>query len=121
MSQITKISRTQALIAKVAEEALEVAARAFKALRFGLSETERGQDQDNAQRLMSEYTDLSAAMLTLSSEPAWVEDTNAGQTTDADLTLHLEKLEKFLQYSIDIGQVEGKMSPEAAGSDALGR
>lgn len=48
----------QHLLIHLAEECVEAAHRASKALRFGLGEIQDGQDKDNADRLSEEITDV---------------------------------------------------------------
>lgn len=54
------MNKTQYLLAKLAEESVEVAQRALKAQVFGVEEVQPGQALDNTQRLIGEFTDLVA-------------------------------------------------------------
>ena len=56
------MTRTDHLLTIVAEEAVEVAQRATKALRFGLTEVQEGHDANNADRLLRELNDLAAVV-----------------------------------------------------------
>lgn len=56
------MTRAQLLLTSVAEEAVEVAQRATKALRFGLGEVQAGQELDNATRLGHELAELLAVV-----------------------------------------------------------
>lgn len=62
------MNRTDHLLVIVAEECAEVAQRATKALRFGLSEVQEGQPLNNAERLMEEYADLVGVIEMLQAE-----------------------------------------------------
>lgn len=81
------------LLSILAEEAVEVAQRATKALRFGLAEIEPGQTLDNAERIRKELADFLGVyeMLYL----AWpqFEDVIAKKT----------KVRRFLEYSKQCG------------------
>lgn len=52
----------QYLLNLVQEECAEIAQRASKAIRFGLKQTQSGQIENNAQRLVREVVDLSAVL-----------------------------------------------------------
>lgn len=54
------MNRTEHLLCCLAEEAAEVAHRVSKALRFGLTEIQPGQDLTNAQRIGQEFHDMLA-------------------------------------------------------------
>jgi hypothetical protein len=90
------------LLTIVAEEALEVAHRASKALRFGLLEIQPGQELNNAARLVGEFHELIAALEMLHDEAhirlALVER----KAVDAKKV----KVEKFLAYSREQGTLQ---------------
>ena len=96
------MTRQEHLITLIAEEAVEVAQRATKALRFGLTDpagTQEGEDT-NKQRLLKEYGDLMAAMRMLFPE----------EFSHIPLTEYqekkMERIEKFLILSKQIGTLD---------------
>lgn len=91
------MTRTEHLLWMLAEECAEVAQRASKAARFGLSEVQPGQLQTNAERITYELNDLVAVADMLLS-PDWMDD-NAINAKQA-------KVEKFLEYSAQCGTLE---------------
>lgn len=62
------MNRAQYLLTCTSEECDEVGQRASKAVRFGLSEIQSGQDLTNAQRIVYEFNDLFAVMQELFAE-----------------------------------------------------
>jgi len=93
------MTRDEHLYAIAAEEAVEVAQRCTKALRFGGTEVQPGQPLDNRVRILQEFADLLAAleMLGFSVGPGpldplrpWVDAKRA-------------KVERFLAYSVECG------------------
>jgi len=96
------MNRQEHLLTIVGEEAIEVAHRASKALRFGLLEIEPGQDLTNAQRLMGEFCDLIAALEMLNDETRMqlvLVDRPAFEAKKI-------KVEKFLAYSRELGTLQ---------------
>lgn len=94
------MNRQEHLLTILGEEGVEVAQRCTKALRFGLSEIQPGQELTNAQRIRGEYIDLLAVMRML------VEDGAIEPVTDDDLPVmeqKRQKVEKFLVYSRECG------------------
>jgi NTP pyrophosphatase (non-canonical NTP hydrolase) len=96
------MTRTEHLLAIVAEECAEVAQRCTKALRFGLTEIQPGHPLNNAQRIAQEYGDLVAAMILLSRECA---DVMVIDATDL-LEQKRQKIEHYLKYSAIMGCLE---------------
>lgn len=96
------MTRVQYLLVKIAEEAAEVAQRATKAARFGLGEVQPGQPLDNAERLRGELLDLGAAILML--ERVVGADLCTEPTVEA-MRERVERIEKYLAYSVECGQV----------------
>jgi hypothetical protein len=97
------MTRTEHLLTILAEECAEVAQRVSKALRFGIDEVEPGQKLTNAERIKIEFVDLFAvwgllcrANVVLPLAPL---DEPAVQAKQ-------QKVEKFLDYSIDCGSLE---------------
>lgn len=62
------MDRQEHLLVCLAEECVEVAHRASKALRFGLQEVEINQNKTNAQRISQEFNDLLAIIEMLEDE-----------------------------------------------------
>ena len=86
---------------KIAEEAVEVAQRALKAQQFGLGEVQPGQDFDNLERLMDEFHDLFTTFQNFADL--------VGRDPIPDeikKSIRLKKMDKFLQLSIDLHQVD---------------
>jgi NTP pyrophosphatase (non-canonical NTP hydrolase) len=96
------MTRTEHLIAIVAEECAEVAQRCTKALRFGLLEIQPGQPLTNAQRISQEYGDLVAALILLQRECPG----NFAGPTDEALEEKRQKIEHYLKYSSVVGCLE---------------
>ena len=94
----------QFYLLKIAEEAGEVAHIALKAAQFGLSETEPGRLESNAQRLHGELTDLSAMVHRLGSiQSEFFFD--IGSPDHMAIVNKLNKVEKYLSYSVELGMV----------------
>jgi len=90
------MNRQEHLLTILGEECVEVAQRCSKALRFGISEVQPGQDLTNASRIVSELTDLLAVLEMLSDEG--VLDLSSQDTRE--LTAQKKaKVERFLEYS----------------------
>lgn len=101
------MTRGDHLLTIVAEECVETAQRATKALRFGLEEVQPGQDMSNAKRLMQEFADLSMALMMLSEENTAFgrEYENAHQYTEW-LDAKRSKVRHFLEYSAQQGRLD---------------
>lgn len=96
------MNRQEHLLTIMAEECAEVAQRISKALRFGLSEVEPGQDATNAERIVWEFMDLRAAFEMLKDEGAFpLEWTDVDSA--ASIARKRAKVEKFLRYSETCG------------------
>jgi NTP pyrophosphatase (non-canonical NTP hydrolase) len=94
------MTRTEHLLWILAEECAEVAQRASKAARFGLTEVQPGQIKTNAQRLTDEMTDLSAISQMLFKEgplPA---------INFVSILNKEKKIEEFLLYSKECGTLD---------------
>lgn len=91
------MNETEHLLTVLSEECAEVAQRACKAIRFGLSEIQPGQPEDNKRRLERELADLMAVahMLGL-------------QIRISDEDAKRKKLEKFMEYSRQLGTLTDK-------------
>lgn len=94
------MTRTEHLLSILAEECNEVAQRVSKAMRFGLSEIQPGQEKSNAERIKEEMVDLIAVwgMLCVSgcTEPIAPMD-------EPKIIAKQKKVEKFLEYSVECG------------------
>jgi NTP pyrophosphatase (non-canonical NTP hydrolase) len=62
------MNRNEHLLTSAAEEAVEVAQRLTKALRFGLRETQEGQNLTNAARIREELADLRTLLAMIEEE-----------------------------------------------------
>lgn len=89
------MSREQYLLNCLAEECVEVAQRASKAIRFGLMEVQPGQGLTNKVRLEQELEDLLGVMRMLKLNP------NPMMFKKKE-----ERVEKYMAYSRDLGRVE---------------
>ena len=56
------MNREEYALTLIAEECNEVAQRATKSLRFGLDETQEGQEYTNRERILQEFWDLTTVM-----------------------------------------------------------
>ena len=91
------MTRNEMLLLKVMEECAEVAQRVSKALCFGMSEVQPGQEFDNKTRIMAEFTDLVATMEMAGLHPRSLDE-------DA-LRAKKVKVEKYVKYSESCGMV----------------
>lgn len=80
------------LLTVLSEECAEVAQRACKAARFGLSEIQPGQHEDNKRRIERELADLMATA-----------DLLGLKVRDEDKAAKTEKLKKYMGYSREMG------------------
>lgn len=94
------MTREQHLLLILSEECAEVTHRVSKALRFGLSEIEPGQELTNAQRISQEVADLSG-MIGMLRDAGVIPEVSIG-----DVNNKVEKVEKFLRYSQECGTLE---------------
>lgn len=97
------MDKSQYLLAKLAEESVEVAQRALKQIQFGKLEIQNGQPLTNAERLKQELLDLMSIAKLLQHcgelpEITELEKTNA-------LIAKRNKLQKYLNLSISLGQL----------------
>lgn len=86
------MNETEYLLTVVAEESSEVGQRACKAIRFGLSEIQPGQQEDNKRRLEREVADLMGTARILGLE-----------IREEDIIAKIEKLKKYMDYSRQLG------------------
>lgn len=97
--------------AEISEVCSRIAIRAFKALRFGISEVQPGQLQDNAQRLLAELVDIAGTIEYL---------VDSGFITRDDIKAKKCKIARFLDYSRQLGVIEreGQADPNSQGGNA---
>lgn len=88
------MNKIEHLLTIVAEECVEVAQRATKALRFGLKETQEGHTETNAERLRQEFADLQATLRYLSVETG-LDFTPSGQM----LMDKVDRIDEYLKLS----------------------
>src|SRR5690349_21619433 len=90
---------TDHLLVCLAEECMEVGQRALKAVRFGLSEIQPGQEATNMRRICDELNDLAGIINQLQERgclPPRIDD-------KAAVERKREKLSKFMGYSRTLG------------------
>lgn len=98
------MTRQEHLLTILIEEAAEVQQRATKALRFGMTETQPGQQMNNAARLHMEICDLQCALEMLGLEIAHhqhPEGMNECPICDKEA-----RVERFLDYSRTLGRLK---------------
>ena len=94
------VNRFQFLLTKLAEEATEVAQIALKTQQFGLDSESPYTGETNRLLLQKEFNDIWAVVSKLNKE------FGVGCLIDTDLQINKDvKLEKYYQYSKDLGMV----------------
>jgi hypothetical protein len=93
------MNRTAHLLTILAEECAEVAQRAHKAARFGLSEIQRGQEFTNSERIMHEVAHITAALRMLQSEDALT----VPEDFEDRVGLKMVNVDHYLGYSRECG------------------
>ncbi len=90
------MNRSEHLFTIVGEEGSEIAQRASKVARFGITEVQPGQTLDNRARLLGEFADLCGAL-----ELAFPGSDIVEMVTvlRPDIDAKKVKIEKFLEYS----------------------
>lgn len=92
------MNKTEYLLTVLAEECVETAQRATKAIRFKLDEIQEGQHLNNAQRLVYEFNDIVAVMEELK------EHGLIGQLYDREMIEEKKtKMKKYFAYSESLG------------------
>ena len=94
------MTRTEHLLTILSEECSEVSQRVSKALRFGLNEVQKGQEEDNAERIIYELSDLVAVYEMLRDENLLPD------LESYDLSEKKEKVEKHLKLSMREGTLQ---------------
>lgn len=105
------MTRQQLLVQQSAEEAIEVAHRCLKAVRFSLGEIQPGQPLTNHNRILQEFTDLCTVM-----EMAGLIRFEHGYFVRLDEYQVLEKrgkVEHYLQRSRQFGVLTTFDDPDA--------
>lgn len=96
------MTKSEYLLTKLAEEALEVAHRAMKAMTFGLKQKQPGQPHTNEQRVMLETADLMAVCEMCVEEGVMPEDMGL-PTADELIKLKKEKVREYMELSRALG------------------
>jgi hypothetical protein len=100
------MTRTDMLLTILAEECAEVAQRVSKALRFGLTEIQPGQDKTNAERIEQEFLDLLAVYSMLHDDKTlFGRGAVIVMPTDI-IRAKTAKVEKYLAYSAECGRLQ---------------
>lgn len=94
------MNETEHLLTNLSEECAETIQRVSKAIRFGLSEIQPGQLEDNTRRLEREYAELVA-----------VAELLGLQAREEDKAAKREKLKKYMDYSRRLGTLEKRKRP----------
>lgn len=102
------MNETEHLLVVLTEECTEVAERACKAARFGMTEVEPGQPDDNRRRIQKELGDLFATAELL------------GFTIlEEDKAAKILKLKKYMDYSRSLGTIENRPGAHAVIAELL--
>lgn len=96
------MNRQEHLLTCAGEEASEVAGRASKALRFGLTEVQPNQPLSNAERIVDEFHDLYAVLSILQAEGALPADLSLIPTIER-VAAKRRKIERFMAISREQG------------------
>lgn len=86
------MNRIEHLMVIAMEECTEVGQRLSKALRFGLDQTQDGQEYNNRERIMVEFDDLVAAIEMLRDE------INLRETNNDAVQGKKNKVERYLEW-----------------------
>jgi len=91
------MTHTEHLLTVLAEECAEVAQRASKAVRFGLTEIQPGQGDDNRRRIEKELADLVATAELLGL-----------RIRDEDKLAKKDRLAQYMTYSQKVGTLDSR-------------
>lgn len=91
------MTHTEHLLTILAEECAEVAQRVSKAVRFGLTEIQPGQEDDNRRRIEKELADLVATAELL-----------GFQIRDDDKLAKRDKIAQYMNYSQKVGTLDSR-------------
>jgi len=98
------MNRGQWLLLKLAEECAEVTQRVTKALTFGITEVQDGQDRNNSQRIVEELMDLHVILDKLSTE-GYIDLENIDNLKQR-IDQRSKKVERWYEYAKKEGQVQ---------------
>lgn len=101
------MTRLDHLLTTFAEEAVEVAQRATKALRFGIHEIQPGQFKTNAERLKGEFLDLLAVYGLLCQEGYCEPVAPMDQPA-------IDRKQSRLEEYLELSDQQGRLTHEAA-------
>lgn len=96
------MNRMEHLFTTASEEANEVGQRISKALRFGLSEIQPGQEFTNAERIVQEFHDLYAVLDQLQVE-GYIPAHLRLRPDDSTMAMKIAKVERFMAISREQG------------------
>jgi NTP pyrophosphatase (non-canonical NTP hydrolase) len=99
------MTESEHLLTILMEECAEVAQRASKALRFGLTEVQTGQSLTNAERINEELLDLYviSSMLVADGDLESLMDIEVTPEVAARIQAKREKVHRYLRYSEQCG------------------
>lgn len=110
MMEMNKMTHEQFLLMKLAEEATEIAQIALKTAQFGMTEKHPNMELNNKERIHLELNDLLAVVDELNTWTQFDFKENYASKINK-----IEKLNKYLGYSIRLGKVENV--PEIFGEE----
>lgn len=96
------MNKEKYLLVKIQEECAEVSQRAAKAIRFGLNETQNGQDKTNLERLKDELLDLMTAVVFFTNE---TQIELISVDFENKINDRIERIKKYMNYSREIGEL----------------
>jgi hypothetical protein len=96
------VNRAEYLLTVAGEEAVEVAQRVSKALRFGLTEVQPGQSLNNAERIVEEFHQLYAMLDWLQREGA-IPDRIDIAPDQVTMRQKRDKVQRFMAISVKEG------------------
>ena len=99
------MTREEHLLTIIAEECVEIAKNATKALRFGLDDCEPGKFDSNARQICLECADLQAVLEMLKSSSVTLSLAAESVNLKEAMKAKKEKVEKFLAYSAERGRL----------------
>jgi len=100
------MTREDHLLVIIAEECVEIAKNATKALRFGLDDCEPGQPDTNGRRICLECADLQAVLEMLAESNFLFQLTGNSIDMKRAMDAKKVKVEKFLRYSSERGRLD---------------
>lgn len=107
LNGMNMINREQALLVKLSEECAELSQRSTKALRFGMLETQPGQDRNNLARLLDEFLDVMTVMeMLITDSPYESQAEKFCSNEENDFEHRSAKIDKYMKYSQALGIVQ---------------